>query len=99
MADKSLKKKLVAHGHKMDSTGDSDPLVGEFAEFLQVEVREDTAVRLSPDRSVDAEAIAITAGDDDVVELTLEDNLQAVHVHGTIAKGDYPAGSAAQWRD
>jgi len=63
MADKSLKKKLVAHGHKMDSNGGSDPLVGEFAEFLQVEVRGDAAVRLSPDRSADAEVIAITAGD------------------------------------
>ena len=76
MADKDLKNKLIAHGHKMDSTGDSALLVGEFSEFLQVEVHEDTAVKLSPTRSGDAEKITLTASDDAVVELTLEDGLQ-----------------------
>ena len=76
MVDKNLKNKLVAHGHKMDSTDANAPLVGEFSEFLQVEVHEDTAVKLSPTRSGDAEKITLTATDDDVVELMLEDGLK-----------------------
>ena len=64
MVDKNLKNKLVAHGHKMDSGGDSALLVGEFSEFLQVEAHEDSAVKLSPTRSGDAEAITLTATND-----------------------------------
>ena len=76
MAVKDSNNRLVAHGHKIDTTGDSALLVGEFSEFLQVEVREDSAVKLSPTRSSDAEKITLAATDDDVVELTLEDGLQ-----------------------
>ena len=71
-----MKSTLVAHGHKMDSAADSNPLLGEFAEFLQVEVRADSAVKLSPARSGDTGKITLTASGDDVVELTLEDNLK-----------------------
>jgi pimeloyl-ACP methyl ester carboxylesterase len=76
MKNKELKNKLVAHGHKMDSTDASHPLVGEFSEFLQVEVHADTAVKLSPTRSGDAEKITLTTTGDDVVELILEDGLK-----------------------
>ena len=76
MMDKELKNKLVAHGHKMDSTDASHPLVGEFSEFLQVEVHADTTVKLSPTRSGDAEKITLTTTGDDVVELMLEDGLK-----------------------
>ena len=76
MANKGAKRKLVARGQRMDPKNKDEVLQGDYAEFLQVEVRKDSAVELAPERAADAESIGLVASEDDVVELTLEDNLK-----------------------
>ena len=98
MANKAAKRKLVARGRRVNPMKEGVVLQGDYAEFLQVAVRDDCSVELAPERA-DVEPINLAAREDDVVELTLEDNLKLFtsmqRLQEEIIPQDAQRGSAA----
>ncbi|MBL3599258.1 MAG: CHAT domain-containing protein [gamma proteobacterium endosymbiont of Lamellibrachia anaximandri] len=76
MPAKRNKTTFVVQGRDISTRELNEQLAEELTDILQVEVRDGSAVSLAPDRSGDSSTTELTATDEDVVELTLEDNLQ-----------------------
>jgi pimeloyl-ACP methyl ester carboxylesterase/tetratricopeptide (TPR) repeat protein len=67
---------LLLQGHLIDVTASQKELDHPYTDLLQVSIRQGGAVSLRPDRSGKSESLSIAVSNEDVVQLTLEGDLQ-----------------------
>lgn len=74
--NKHNKHTITVSGERMTPAELAPVLSGDFADLLSVEIKPDAAIKIGAERSATAGLLEIEAEDDDVVELTLDDDIQ-----------------------
>ena len=69
-------KEIVVQGRLIDVGDQREEVDQAYSDLLQAEVRQGAAIGLAPDRSTETKSLALTVSDEDVVQLTLEGDLQ-----------------------